>query len=97
MPDTKPPEPWEFDPAEAVTNYRGYRIELRLHGACGTYRVRRADGSWRYIRPASVGPYHQEWVILGPVAEADPPELGTAVSVEDARRRIDAIVGDRDQ
>jgi hypothetical protein len=84
------------EPAEPVIDYRGYWIELRLQGWCGTYRVRRPDGSWRYTQPTEAGLSRQEWVILGPVADGDPPELEVVASAEDARRRIDTLVAARD-
>ena len=90
------PEPYEpeeaFDPAEAVIDYRGCRIELRLLGVCGTYRVRRPDGSWRYIQPTVTGPCRQEWVILGPATDDDRPELEAVASADEAKRRVDSLL-----
>ena len=90
MSETRPPDSCPlFDTAEAVIDYRGYRIELRLVGACGTYRVRRPDGSWRYILPSVSGMYSQEWVIFEIEANGNQKELSVVASAEEARRRID--------
>jgi hypothetical protein len=79
-----------FDPAQGVFLYRGYRIELRLSGVCGTYRHRRPDGSWRYTLPTQVGGYRVEWVVLAPADLRDAADLDVADSLEEAAARVDA-------
>lgn len=79
-----------FDPSNAVTSYGGYRIELKLRGFCGTYRVRRDDGSWRYTPPSAAGPYYPEWVVVRPMTAGQDVELEVFASIDAAKRWIDA-------
>jgi hypothetical protein len=82
----------ELSDVVPVFDYRGYRVELRLSGPCGAYRVRRADGTWRYTLPTVVGgDVGWEWVILQPAAAGELVEVETAPTAETAMRRVDAL------
>jgi hypothetical protein len=75
---------------EAVIEYRGYVLMMRLNLLTTTSRVKRPDGSWRSVDPTIVG-WTVEWVVGRKLLDGQVQDIKRLGSQEEARRYVDRL------